>query len=158
MARPDATTIEVARDITYGVPMTFRAVPVAALLAAMAPPADGVIEAVTHDGFIAQLPADLVLNTDASKAVAWLAIEPADHPWPPIPQKHESAGPFYIVWTGAAASTIRSEQWPYQTAKLISQPSPSARWPVLAVDLALPPTDLAGAGQALYIVQCPALP
>src|SRR6185312_16951733 len=87
VARPDLTTIAVARDITYGVPMSYRAVPVAALLAGMTAPADGVIEAVTHDGFIAQLPTGLVLNTDARKAVAWLAIEPADHRWPPIPKK-----------------------------------------------------------------------
>jgi mono/diheme cytochrome c family protein len=65
-----------------------------------------------------------------------------------------SAGPFYIVWTGAAVGTIRSEQWPYQTAKLISRPSPATRWPALAVNSALPPTDPVRAGQALYIAQC----
>jgi hypothetical protein len=67
--------------------MTYRAVPVAALLGGMTLPADSVIEAVALDGFIAQLPLDLVLNTDPSKAVAWLAIEPQDHPWPAIPGK-----------------------------------------------------------------------
>ena len=154
LARPDATTIEVVRDITYRVPMTYRAVPVASLLAGMTLPPDSAIEAVTLDGFIAQLPPDLVLNTDKGKAVAWLAIEPADHPWPPIPRKDASAGPFYIVWIGAAVGTIRSEQWPYQVAKLISQPSPAMRWPALAVDSALPPTDPARAGQALFVVQC----
>src|SRR5215470_8616623 len=87
LARPDATTIEVARDISYRAPMSYRAVPVAALLAGMTLPPDSVLEAVTLDGFIAQLPPDLILNTDAAKAVAWLAIEPADHPWPPIPKK-----------------------------------------------------------------------
>lgn len=154
LLRPDATTIEVMRDITYRVPMIYRAVPVASLLAGMTPASDSVIEVVTLDGFIAQLPTDLVLNTDESKAVAWLAIELADHPWPPIPEKDFSAGPFYIVWTGAAVGTIRSEQWPYQAAKLISQPSPATRWPALAVNSALPPTDPVRAGQALYIVQC----
>jgi mono/diheme cytochrome c family protein len=154
LVRPDATTIEVVRDVTYRVPMSYRAVPVASLLAGMTLPPDGVIEAVTLDGFIAQLPPDLVLNTDESKAVAWLAIEPADHPWPPIPKKDATAGPFYIVWTGAAVGTIRSEQWPYQMAKLVSQPSPATRWPALAVNSALPPTDPVRAGQALFVVQC----
>ena len=154
LARPDATTIEVARDVTYRVPMTYRAVPVASLLAGMTVPPDSVIEAVTLDGFIAQLPPDLILNTDASKAVAWLAIEPTEHPWPKIPGKDASAGPFYIVWTGAAIGTIRSEQWPYQLAKLISQPSPATRWPALAVNSALPATDPVRAGQALFVVQC----
>ncbi len=39
-------------------------------------------------------------------------------------------------------------------AKLVSQPSPAARWPALAVDPALPPTDRVRAGQALFVVQC----
>jgi mono/diheme cytochrome c family protein len=154
LERPDATTIEVVHDVTYRVPMTYRAVPVASLLAGMTLSPDSVIEAVTLDGFIAQLPPDLVLNTDESKAVAWLAIEPAGHAWPPIPEKDANAGPFYIVWTGAAVGTIRSEQWPYQMAKLVSQPSPASRWPALAVNSALPPTDPAFAGQALFVVQC----
>src|SRR5262249_1331507 len=113
LARPDVRTIEVARDIAYRAPMSYRAVPLASLLAGMTMPPASVLEAVTLDGFIAQLPPDLVLNTDAGKPVAWLAIEPADRPWPAMPGKDASAGPFYVVWTGAAVATIRSEQWPY---------------------------------------------
>jgi mono/diheme cytochrome c family protein len=154
LARPDVAIVAVVRDVTYRMPMTYRAVPVASLLAGMALPPDSVIEAVTLDGFIAQLPPDLLLSRDEGKAVAWLAIEPADHPWPPIPGKDASAGPFYIVWTGAAVATIRSEQWPYQMAKLVSQPSPAARWPALAVNSALPPSDPVRAGLALFVVQC----
>ena len=39
-------------------------------------------------------------------------------------------------------------------ANLVSQPSPAARWPALAVDFALPSTDPVRAGQALFVVQC----
>ena len=154
LARPDAKTIQVARDIAYRGPMTYRAVPVASLLAGTMLPRDSVIEAVALNGFVAQLPPDLLLNTDEGKAVAWLAIELAEHPWPPLPKKDESAGPFYIVWTGAEVGSIRSEQWPYQLAKLVSQPSPLSRWPALAVNSELPSTDPVRAGQALFIVQC----
>ena len=154
LARSDVTTVQVARDVTYSVRMTYRAVPIASLLAGTTLPPQSVIEAVALDEFIAQLPLDLVLNTDESKAVAWLAIEPADHPWPPIPGKDVSAGPFYIVWTGAEVGSIRSEQWPYNVAKLVSQPSPASRWPALAVNAALPPTDPVRAGQDLFVVQC----
>ena len=154
LARSDAATIEVPFDITYRVKMTYRAVPVAALLAGMKVPPDSVTEAVALDGFTAQLPLDLVLNTNEGKAVAWLAIEPADRPWPPVPGKDVSAGPFYIVWTGAKVASIRSEQWPFQMAKLESQPSPASRWPALGVDPVLPPTDPVRAGQALFVVQC----
>jgi mono/diheme cytochrome c family protein len=154
LKRPDATTIDVARDVSYRMQMSYRAVPVASLLAGMKLPDDSVIEAVALDGFIAQLPPDLVLNTDNSKAVAWLAIEPVDRPWPQMPGKDTSAGPFYIVWTGAEVGGIRSEQWPYHIAQLVSQPSPASRWPALAVNSALPSTDPARAGQVLFVVQC----
>ncbi len=154
LIRPDATTIEVARDVTYRVPMSYRAVRVSSLLGGNTLPADSVLEAVAFDGFIAQLPPDLVVNTDNSKAVAWLAIEPADHPWPATPGKDTSAGPFYIVWTGADVASIRSEQWPYHVAKLVGQPSPASRWPALAVNSAVPSTDPARAGGVLFVVQC----
>ncbi len=154
LARPDATSVEIAHDIAYGKAMRFRAVPLAALLAGLNAPADSVIETIALDGFAAQLPLDLVTNTNPAKPIAWLAIEPADAPWPPLPGKTASAGPFYVVWTGAAVATIRSEQWPYQVAKLVSEPSPIARWPALGVDPALPATDPIRGGQTLYIKQC----
>ena len=154
LVRPDVASIEVANDVAYGRAMSFRAVPLAALLAGLNPPADSVIETAALDGFAAQLPLDLITNTDPAKAIAWLAIEPADKPWPPLPGKTASAGPFYILWTGALAATIRSEQWPYQVAKLASQPSPAARWPALGVDPALPATHPVRAGQALFVTQC----
>lgn len=154
LARPDAATIEVAKDATYGGPMTYRAVPVAGLLAGLTLPPDSVIEAVAVDGFAAQIPLDLLLNQDASKALAWVAVEPADRPWPKISGKDYTAGPFYIVWTGPEVASIRSEYWAYQAAKLVSQESPAARWPALAVDAGLPATDPARAGQALFVAQC----
>lgn len=153
-AMPEAAIIEVVRDATYQGPMSYRAVPVAALLAGLKFPADSVLEAVAVDGFVAQLPLDRLLSTDPSKAIAWLAIEPKDKPWPKIPYKDGTPGPFYLVWTGARVHEIRSEQWPYQTAKLISQPSPSSRWPELAVDASLPATDPVRAGKTLFVVQC----
>jgi mono/diheme cytochrome c family protein len=154
LARPDAATIEVEKDVTYGGPMAYRAVPVAALLSGLTFPTDSVVEAVAVDGFAAQIPLDLLRNTDASKAIAWVAIEPADHPWPKIAGKDYTAGPLYVVWTGPEAASIRSEYWAYQLAKFESQLSPIARWPGLAVDQSLPADDPIRAGQKLYIAQC----
>jgi mono/diheme cytochrome c family protein len=154
LVRPDVISVEVANDVAYHKLMSYRAVPLAALLAGLNPPPDSVIEAVALDGFAAQLPLDLITNTDPTKPVALLAIEPGDFPWPPLPGKTASAGPFYIVWTGASASTIRSEQWPYQVARLATQPSPAARWPALGVDPALPATHPVRVGQALFVTQC----
>ena len=152
LLRSDVADVAVSSDVAYGKPMTYRAVPLAALLVGLNPPPDSVIESVALDGFAAQLPLDLLTNADPAKAVAWLAIEPADMPWPPLPGKAASAGPFYVVWTGA--TRVRSEQWPYQLARLASQPSPTARWPELNVDPALPATDPSRAGLALFVKQC----
>ena len=156
LKRPDAATIEVARDVAYGGPMTYRAVPAAALLSGLTFPPGSVIEAVAVDGFAAQILLDLLRNTDASKAIAWVAIEPEDRPWPKIPGRDYTAGPLYVVWTGPEVASIRSEYWAYQLAKFESQPSPAARWPELAAGPSLPADDLVRAGQTLYIA--PALP
>jgi len=154
LARPDVANVQIANDVSYNEAMSYRAVPVAALLAGLNLPTDSVLAAVALDGFVAQLPLDLITNTDPTKPIAWLAIEPADNAWPPLPGKTVSAGPFYIVWAGALSATIRSEQWPYQVAKLVSQPSPAVRWPALGVDAALPATDPVRSGQALFVTQC----
>ena len=99
LARPDAVTIEMPKEVTYGAPMTYRAVPAAALLSGLTFPPGSVIEAVAIDGFAAQIPLDLMLNTDASKSMAWVAIEPEDRPWPKVegrtipPGRSTSCGP-----------------------------------------------------------------
>ena len=105
------------------------------------------MEAVAIDGFAAQIPLDLLRNTDASKAIAWVAIETADQ----TTGKDYTAGPLYVVWTGSEVASIRSEYWAYQLAKFESQLSPVARWPGLAVDQSLPADDPVRAGQMLYI-------
>src|SRR4026207_938770 len=78
LARPEVTSVEIANDIAYGKAMRFRAIPLAVLLPRLSAAADSVIETVAIDGFAAQLPLDLITNTDPAKAVAWLAIEPED--------------------------------------------------------------------------------
>src|SRR5215475_9197114 len=112
LRRPDVSQVTVANDVAYGRAMNYRAVPLGALLAGLNPPPKTVIDTVATDGFVAHLPFDILINTDPAKAVAWLAVEPADAPWPSLPGKSSSAGPFYVVWTGASVGTIRSEQWP----------------------------------------------
>ncbi|MGS0891503.1 c-type cytochrome [Burkholderia stagnalis] len=154
LARADATTIQVPRDIAYGKPMTFRAVPFADLLGDAPQPADGVLETRAADGFAAQLPLDLARRRAPADAVAWLAVEDPAHPWPALPGKRVSAGPFYLVWIGPEASSVRGEQWPYQIVRITIESSPVARWPSLAVDPALSANDPARLGQHLFVTQC----
>ena len=75
LRRPDVAHVAVANDVAYGKAMNYLAVPLAALLAGLNLPAHTVIESIALDGFAAQLPPDILTNTDPAKAVAWLAIE-----------------------------------------------------------------------------------
>jgi len=154
LANPAATVIEVLRDPSYGRPMRYRALPLAALLAGGRILPDQVLETVASDGFVAMLPSDLVLESSTKAAKAYLAIEPTAAPWPALPGKPFSAGPFYLVWLDPEASGIRGEQWVYMVSRIRSADSPAKRWPALAVDPSLPAGDPLRSGQALFVTQC----
>lgn len=154
LKNPQARDLTIPNDPSYKKNMTYRAIPLAALLAGMKLPPDAVIEAVATDGFVAQLPLDLLLHTAAGASEAFVAIEPPDAKWPNLAGKKASAGPFYIVWLNPVASGIRSEQWPYMVAQLRAADSPAKRWKELAVDKDLPADSPIRAGQALTVTQC----
>ena len=138
LARPDAATIAIPADVAYGGPMTFRAVPLLALVPAASGPALDTIEARASDGFVSQLPRALVDKGASGGSVAWVAVEDPAAPWPNLPGKQASAGPFYLVWEHPERSGIGSEQWPYQTIALTGVELPAHRWPQMAVDASLP--------------------
>src|ERR1700721_1607174 len=119
LARSDVVEITTSRDVAYRTPRTYRAVALAKLLEGVAIPPDAVVEATAQDGFVTQLPRDLVYTNDG--IVAYMAIEAADTPWPPIPGKDKSAGPFYVVWLGDQASSVPIMKGPYQFLSLSRQ-------------------------------------
>src|SRR5207302_4912391 len=116
LARTDVVEITTSRDVAYRTPRTYRAVALAKLLERVAIPPDAVVEAVAQDGFVTQLPRDLVYANDG--IVAYMAIEVADTPCPLIPGKDKSEGPFYIVWLGVQASSVHIKQWTYKVDSL----------------------------------------
>jgi mono/diheme cytochrome c family protein len=154
LANPATRDIEIDHDTAYNRPMHYRAIPLAFLLANATLPPEKVIEAVGSDGFASMLPLDLALHPPKHGAEPFLAIEPPDSPWPALPGKSISAGPFYIVWLHPEASGIRSEQWPYMVAELRSEDSPAKRWPALAVASDLSADDPVRVGQMLFVTQC----
>ncbi|MFP5511478.1 MAG: c-type cytochrome [Alphaproteobacteria bacterium] len=154
LARPDMVTVDIPADISYGRPMSYRAVPLASLLGTGDFPPGAVLEGVASDGFTAQLPPELCLRTGPDGAVAFLAVEPADRPWPNLPGKEVSAGPFYLVWVWPEASGVRSEQWPYQLARIVASDDPLRRWPQLTVEPGLAADSPIRAGQTVFITQC----
>ena len=148
-----ARDIEVPGDIAYGRSMRYRAVPLALLLGQLGLTPGDTLEAVASDGFGAQLPGALVLRGAAGgQGAPWLAIENSAQPWPALPGKSASAGPFYIVWPQAQG--VSSEQWPYAVVRLALRAAPEQRWPQIAVAQQLPPEHPARRGQAVFITQC----
>ncbi|KND58969.1 Cytochrome c family protein [Candidatus Burkholderia verschuerenii] len=148
LARPDATTIHVPNDAAFHRTMTYRAVPLRALLDAAHLPDKSDVQITGTDGFVTHLPARLMAESKAPHAQAWLAIEPSDAPWP------RDIGPFYVVWTNAAASNIKSEQWPYKVDSIRTATPPAVRWPQIAVGSDVPATSPIRRGQALFATQC----
>ena len=154
LARPDAATLPIPADVAYGRPMTFRAVPLLALMGAAADPAFDTVEARASDGFVSQLPRALIGKGASGGSVAWIAVEEPSTPWPSLRDKPASAGPFYLVWEHPERSGVGSEQWPYQIAALTGVESPAHRWPQMAVDASLPVDARARHGQEVFTVQC----
>ena len=154
LARPDAATLPIPAEVAYGRPMTFRAVPLLALMGAAADPAFDTVEPRAGDGFVSQLPRALIGKGASGGSVAWIAVEEPSTPWPSLRDKPASAGPFYLVWEHPERSGVGSEQWPYQIAALTGVESPAHRWPQMAVDASLPVDARARHGQEVFTVQC----
>ena len=155
LARSDVGTLTVPNDISYGRPMTYRAVPLLKLLSELptSNQAD-TLESRAVDGFVAQIPLSLLRAADVGGAVPWIAVEPPEQPWPTLPGKAQGAGPFYLVWEHPERSGVSSEQWPYQLASLEFTESPVHRWPQLAADPSLPPDAPARRGQLVFVTNC----
>jgi mono/diheme cytochrome c family protein len=153
LARTDATTIHITDDVAFHRTMTYRAVPLRALLDT-SQINDGIDLQITGtDGFVTHLPARLLADGQKPHAEPWLAIEPSDAPWPRLAEGGD-IGPFYVVWTNASASHIKSEQWPYKVDAIRTAPTPAARWPQIAVGRDVPAVSPVRRGQALFATQC----
>jgi len=149
---PNAATITIPQDVAYKRAMSYRAVPMAALLAGVA--ADQSIRFIASDGFVATLfAAPLLARGDG--AVAYLAVETPDVPWPPLKAgEAATAGPFYLVWAHPERSGIVPEQWPYQIARIESVAPLSKRYPALAPAPSLSARDPAWRGFAVFETHC----
>lgn len=155
LARPDAASLMVKGDPAYGdAAPVYRVVPLAKLLSGMPTTGADVVKATALDGFVAQLPAAKLLNTDAAGAIAYVAVEDPRKPWPNFKGKDAGAGPFYLVWVNGQLSGIGPEAWPYQMAKLEFTTSVASRYPAILVAESLPADHAARRGQALFIDNC----
>lgn len=155
LAHPAAETVTVARDPAYGgTSSTYRAIPLARVLAGLPVFGADILEATALDGYVAQLPAAKALSGDPDAAVAYLAVEDPARPWPRRPGKQVSAGPYYVVWLNPERSAVGPGAWPFQTVRLKLTGSAARRFPQIAVAETLPPDDPARRGQALFVNTC----
>jgi mono/diheme cytochrome c family protein len=150
LKHPQVQTITVSNDVSYKRNMSYRAVPVAALLTGIKP--EDHLQAVALDGFAAELSAAPLLNTKG--ATAWLAIEDPADPWPPLSEGKHSAGPFYLVWIDPKAGNISPEQWPFEVASIKRMAPVAERFPTLLPDPALKTDDPVNKGFALFQKNC----
>jgi mono/diheme cytochrome c family protein len=151
LGRSDAISITVQNDVSYRRSMTYKAVPLLALLQSEHGDRFDTLEARATDGFVAQIPLELVTHGTGGGAIAYLAVEDPAHPWPSLPNEKKSAGPFYLVWDHPQRSDVRAEQWPYELVSLSLAESPLHRWPQLASPSAAP---AALSGQKVFVTFC----
>nr|WP_246475144.1 cytochrome c [Pseudomonas folii] len=150
LAHPLIQTIKIGEDVAYKRPMSYQAIPLAALLEGVT--AQDHLQAVATDGFAAEISAAPVIQPKGAKA--WLAIEDPSHPWPAINNGTHSAGPFYLVWTDPSADNIGREEWPYAMSTLKVLASVSERFPALLPDRKLAAEDPINKGFALFQKNC----
>jgi mono/diheme cytochrome c family protein len=130
LAHADAVTVTIPRDVAYGRAMTYRAIPVATLLAGIRPAAS--VRFTGDDGFALTLPAGPLLARADSGARAYLAIEPEDARWPPLKAGDAaSAGSFYLVWTQPERGRIVPEQWAYRVLRIEEMAPLAVRFPAI---------------------------
>lgn len=153
-ARPDAIDLTIEKDPAYQRPMTYRAVPLLAILGTAADAGVDTIEARATDGFVSQLPMSLLTSSRSGGAVPWIAIEDPKAPWPNLPGKSQSAGPFFLVWQNPHGSNVGPEQWPYALVELTFVESPAHRWPQLAVTTSAGEIAPAQRGLPVFVKHC----
>ncbi|MES2820831.1 MAG: cytochrome c [Pseudomonadota bacterium] len=150
LTHPQAQALDLPMDVAYKRAMTYRAVPLAALLEGVQP--GDHLQAQALDGFAAELPAAPLLTTQGARA--WLAVEDPAQPWPSLAPGKPGAGPFYLVWSDPQAGNIGPEQWPYQLAAIRRLAPLAERFPALLPNPGLAADDTVHKGFALFQKHC----
>jgi mono/diheme cytochrome c family protein len=125
-----AVPVTVPDDVAFHRAMHYRAVPLLSLLPGLKPGQH--LQFVADDGFVAEIPADVILNKEGS--TPWIAVEDPAQPWPALAGKPNGAGPFYLVWTHPEAARISTEQWPFELSSIRALRGVDARFPAIVPD------------------------
>jgi mono/diheme cytochrome c family protein len=127
LSLPTATSVTVSADPAYRSGMTYRAVPIGVLLAGSS--TEDTVRFLAGGRVVAMMPAATLL---AQASGAYLAVEPADAPWPPLKSgEPATAGPFHLVWARADASAVAPELWPAQITRIEELQPLANRFPMI---------------------------
>jgi mono/diheme cytochrome c family protein len=154
LSRTDLASLQLPPQIDYDASLTLQAVPLLNLLAAFRSKDSTGSRRAPPMASSRKIPLSLIEAGKSGGSVAWIAVENPSHPWPKLPGKDASAGPFYLVWQYPERSHVANEQWPYMLEKLTAVQSPELRWPQLAVNAALRADAPARRGEAVFATQC----
>lgn len=118
--------------------LTFKAIPVTALLQGQPTRPDASATTAASDGYVSHLPMRLLLADRADGPRAWLAVEDPAAPWPTL--KGQDIGPFRLIWTAPAAkaSEVNESLWTYNIVRIDVAAVPEARFAAIRPAAGLP--------------------
>ena len=138
LVHPEMIQLTLKKDVVYpSQRIEYSAIPVYSLINKSKTNVDSVIQFKATDGFSGPLPQEKLLNKDAEKSIAYVAIESNNQKWPMLQGRNFSAGPFYLVWKNPHLSNISDESWPFQLAEFEIKTSFETTYPnaIPAVDI-----------------------
>lgn len=135
--------------------LTFKAIPLAALLRGLPVTPDASATTTASDGYVSHLPARLLLADRADAPRAWLAVETPAAPWPKL--KDQDIGPFRLIWKlpqGRAYPEINESLWTYAIVRIDMSASPAERFAAIRPASGLPADDPVMRGFATFQRVC----
>jgi cytochrome c2 len=117
------TQITMTNSRAYpGVKLNFTAIKLCDILRPLHIRKNDMVELITSDNFSSLVPAKVVMACTTKTSIAYLAIEPKQHPWPQLkynnPDQYNrdmsSAGPYKIIWLHPEKSYISNEYWAWK--------------------------------------------
>ena len=148
LKHPALRTIVIPADVAYKRTMTYRALPLKAIVHHL--DQGPAVQFKAEDGFVATLPVALL----SGAAQPWIAIEPPNAPWPELKPGGRSAGPFYLVWLSPERSGVSPEQWPYQIAAISAAAALPDAHPQILPAASIPKDSAEYRGLQVYGTHC----
>ena len=157
LKRKDLEQLSLDDSPTYpGRKVTFSAIPLTHLFGSEALGSESTVLFRCQDGFSAPMEKDRLLNEKKTKAIAYIAVEDPESPWPKIKagDHTSSPGPFYLVWKNAQASKIQTEEWPYQVVQFEVKPSLRESYPEIYPSKTIPKEHKIMRGMKVFTQNC----